>query len=72
MNRTTATDDNAEMREEYDFSDGVRGQHFRAYKHGTNLVPLDQDVAEAFPDAAAVNRALRLLVEIAQKQPRSE
>jgi hypothetical protein len=32
------------------------------YRDGTNLVLLDPDVAAAFPDAKAVNDALRLLL----------
>jgi len=56
------------MRAEYDFSGGVRGKHHLASKAGTNVVVLDPDVAEAFPDASSVNRALRLLLELANKQ----
>ncbi|MBM3740353.1 MAG: hypothetical protein FJW39_31750 [Acidobacteria bacterium] len=59
------TDD---LRPEYDFSGGVRGKHHAAYKAGTNVVLLDADVAQAFPDSASVNTALRLLLEIAEKQ----
>lgn len=57
-----------EFRPEYDFSGGVRGTHHAAYKAGTNVVLLDADVAKAFPDSSSVNRALRLLLEIAEKQ----
>ena len=57
-----------ELRPEYDFSGGVRGKHHAAYKAGTNVVLLDPDVAKAFPDSSSVNRALRLLLEIAEKQ----
>jgi len=57
-----------ELRPEYDFSKGVRGKHHAAYKAGTNVVLLDADVAQAFPDSSSVNRALRLLLEIARKQ----
>ena len=57
-----------ELRAEYDFSGGVRGKHHLAYKAGTNVVVLDPDVAKAFPDASSVNRALRLLLELAKKQ----
>ena len=57
-----------EMRSEYDFSDGIRGRHFQAYRQGTNLVPLDPDVAAMFPDATAVNEALRLLVKLARQR----
>lgn len=65
MSHNPATDAESDMRPEYDFSGGVRGKHFQAYRRGTNLVPLDPDVAQAFPDAVAVNEALRLLVKLA-------
>ena len=55
-----------EMRPEYDFSQmkgGVRGKYSERYREGTNLVLLDPDVAAAFPDAKAVNDALRQLLE---------
>jgi hypothetical protein len=57
-----------DIRPEYDFSGGVRGKHFQAYRQGTNLVPLDPDVAKMFPDAAAVNEALRLLIKLARQR----
>ena len=61
-----------ELRPEYDFSGGVRGKHHAAYKAGTNVVVLDPDVAPAFPDSSSVNRALRLLMEVAKKQRSSK
>jgi hypothetical protein len=61
-----------ELRPEYDFSSGVRGKHHAAYKAGTNVVVLDPDVAAAFPDSSSVNRALRLLLEVAKKQRSSK
>jgi hypothetical protein len=54
------------LREEYDFSEGVRGKHYQAYHQGTNLVLLEPDVAAIFKDAATVNAALRMLAKIAQ------
>ena len=57
-----------DMRPEYDFSHGVRGKHHAAYRAGTNLILLDDDVAKAFPDSASVNRALRLLLDLARDQ----
>ena len=56
-----------ELREEYDFSQGVRGKYAARYSEGTNLVILDPDVAEAFPDSKAVNNALRALVDVANR-----
>jgi hypothetical protein len=44
----------------------VRGKYAARYKAGTNLVLLDPDVAVAFPNAGAVNAALRLVLELAR------
>jgi hypothetical protein len=60
-------DEQDTMREEYDFSDGVRGKHHEAYRQGTNLVLLEPDVAKIFKDSASVNSALRMLAKIAQE-----
>ena len=68
MRHQTGPDANDDMLPEYDFSRGVRGKHYRAYKAGTNVVFLDRDVAEAFADSASVNQALRLLVRLAKEQ----
>jgi hypothetical protein len=60
-----------ELRSEYDFAqmkEGVRGKYVDRYRSGTNLVLLDPDVARAFPNDAAVNEALRLLMQVAQRQ----
>jgi hypothetical protein len=57
-----------EMRPEYDFSGGVRGKYAERYAQGTNIVVLEPDVAEVFPDSAAVNRALRALAGIIREQ----
>lgn len=57
-----------EMRPEYDFSKGVRGVHHEAYRAGTNVVLLEPDLVEAFPDSASVNHALRLLVRLSRSK----
>ncbi|MBK5256483.1 MAG: BrnT family toxin [Vicinamibacteria bacterium] len=57
-----------EMRPEYVFSGAVRDKHREAYKNGTNVVFLDADVATAFTDSVSVNRALRLLLDLAREQ----
>ena len=66
MNQAVHQNDNDEMRPEYDFSHGIRGKHFEAYRAGTNVVFLDPDVAKAFADSASVNQALRLLLQLAR------
>jgi hypothetical protein len=55
------------MRAEYDFSGGVRGKYVDRYRRGTNVVLLDPELAEVFPDSKSVNDALRALVAIAER-----
>jgi len=55
------------MRPEYDMSGGVRGKYARRIKGDVVMVPIAPDVAAAFPDANAVNEALRVLLKAAKK-----
>ena len=60
------TDD---LRPEYDLSKlkgGVRGKYYQKAAAGTNLVLIEPDLADVFPDTESVNRALRLLADTAQ------
>jgi hypothetical protein len=57
------------MREEYDFSRGVRGKHARRFAEGSNVVVLDPDVAKRFADSASVNDALRSLLDGGRAKP---
>ncbi len=57
----------SEMRTEYDFSAGVRGNYVARYRRGTNVVLLDPELLDAFPDSKSVNDALRALVAIATR-----
>jgi hypothetical protein len=59
----------ASMRPEYDFSKGVRGKYAARLKPGSQIVVLDPDVAAAFGNAKAVNRALRTLLEVVPPRP---
>jgi hypothetical protein len=71
MKRKVKVEEEDDLRPEYDLSKlkgGVRGKYVQRYKEGTNLVLLEPDVAEVFPDDESVNRALRLLMEISEKQ----
>ncbi len=53
-----------DMLDEYDFSNGVRGKYADRYHAANNMIRLDPDVAEIFPDAKSVNDALRALANI--------
>lgn len=61
-----------DMLEDYDFSSGVRGRYAKRYAEGTNVVVIDPDVTEYFPDHDAVNEALRGLAAIIKKQRKAE
>lgn len=70
MNGKIDTEMEDELRPEYDFSQlagGVKGKYVDRYRAGTNIVKLDADVAQAFPTEEAVNDALRLLMQVAQR-----
>jgi hypothetical protein len=58
-----------DMLPEYDFASmkgGVRGKYVKKYRAGSNLALLDPEVAKAFPTDAAVNQALRAVLNISQ------
>ena len=59
-----------ELRPQYrreDLGKGIRGKYFESYPKGSNLVLLNPDVAKVFPTEAAVNKALKSLIDVAQK-----
>ena len=66
MKRKASSD---EMRPEYsfDYSKAVRGKYYkRILKEGSNVVVLEPDIAKAFPTSAAVNDALRVVLQAAR------
>jgi len=70
MKKKVVTRRGNDLRPEYDLSrlkGGVRGKYYEQAAAGANLILLDPDVARAFPDSTSVNRALRLLQDVATK-----
>jgi hypothetical protein len=58
-----------ELRTEYgfEFATAKRGRYAKRLKsEGSNLVMVEPDLAKTFPDSAAVNTALRSVVEFAE------
>ena len=54
--------DSDDLRPEYDLGKlgkGVRGKYLKRYREGSNVVVIDPDLTEAFPNAKAVNDAVR-------------
>src|SRR5438876_11901737 len=65
MKKPSANRNNDDLRPEYDLSKlkgGVRGKYYQQATAGTNLVLIEPELADVFPDTESVNRALRLLV----------
>ena len=63
-----------ELRPEYNLAQlqgGVKGKYAERFHQGTNLVLLEPDVAQAFPNSQSVNEALRLLLKLAKSQVES-
>jgi hypothetical protein len=62
------------MKREYDFSSGVRGATVTRYRKGTNFMLIDPAVLDVFPDAQAVNEALRAIAPVIRhrRRPRTK
>jgi len=59
-----------DLEEEYDLKSlgkGVKGKYFEQYQQGTNVVVIDPELSKAFPNAKAVNSALRKALENQKK-----
>jgi hypothetical protein len=68
MKKAFAKNRNDDLKPVYDLSKlrgGIRGKYYRQATAGTNLVLIEPDLSEVFPDTDSVNRALRLLAEAA-------
>ena len=75
MKKASAKKNNDDLRSEYDLSQlkgGVRGKYYIEASAGTNLVLIDPELANVFPDTESVNRALRLLADTAKSATRSK
>ncbi len=61
---------NEDLEKEYDIKSlgkSVRGKYLDQYQKGTNVVVIDPDLSKAFPNAKAVNDALRKVLENQKK-----
>jgi len=53
---------------QYDIRGGVRGKYYERYRQCTNVVLLEPDIAADFHHSESVNRALRMLIDLARVQ----
>ncbi|HAJ80575.1 MAG TPA: hypothetical protein DCO75_12490 [Fibrobacteres bacterium] len=61
-------ENDSDLLEEYDFSKGIRGKYTKRYTEGTNIVAIDPDISEYFPDQESVNSSLRSLMSIIKRR----
>lgn len=59
------------MRPEYNFSRAVRGATAARYAEGANIVVIDPELLDVFPNGASVNEALRALAPVLRHQRRA-
>jgi hypothetical protein len=70
-NRRQIVRDELRPEYEFDYSKATRGKYYkRLLKEGANVVVLEPDVAKAFRDSAAVNEALRSLLDLTRSTRR--
>lgn len=71
MKKVKSTSD--ELRAEYkrsDFKTLVRGKYYERITASSNVVVIDPEVLDVFPNSAAVNRTLRALAPVLRLQHR--
>jgi len=71
--KTKSPNISEDLRPEYnfDYSKAARGKYFKQLlKEGANVVVLEPDVAKAFGNSAAVNDALRSLLDLTRSTQR--
>ena len=64
-------EDRNTMRPKYDFSNAVRRVTTVRYAQGTNVVVIDPEVLDVFPDGPSVNEALRALAPVIRHRRRA-
>jgi hypothetical protein len=69
--REDEIDDEGEL-PDYSEVGAVRGKYADRYPHGTIVVTIDPDLVRFFPDAGAVNRALRSVAELIEEHTPAE
>ena len=68
MSDEAMNDDDLDIPEITDFRGGARGKYYDLYWRSQGFVRLDPDVAQAFPDAEAVNSTLRRVARARQRR----
>lgn len=68
INQVHVDPDRDTMRKEYDFSGAVRGVTAPRYAQGANVVVIDPEILDVFPDALAVNEVLRALAPVLRQK----
>jgi hypothetical protein len=68
MKKRLRDERNDDLRPEYPLKQllkaGVKGKYVTPFRRGTNLILLEPEISMAFPNAQAVNEALRMVLEL--------
>jgi hypothetical protein len=64
MKKDKIMSNDPDMLEEYDFTKGVKGKYAKRYEEGCNVIVIEPDVSDVFPDAVSVNQALRAMAQV--------
>lgn len=72
MNKEKRDCDRTEMREEYDFSNGVRGKHYRAYRAGHSVRIRKRDGTETVQYFTEADGSVMLDPDVKAHFPDSE
>jgi hypothetical protein len=67
----SGSEDRNTMRPEYDFAGGKRGVTAARYAEAANVVVIDPDLLDVFPDSRAVNEVLRALAPVVRNRRRT-
>lgn len=69
MSRACEQDDMLDDYSHLDWSKAERGKYAKRYLEATNVVLIEPDLTDIFPNADSVNRALRALAEVIRASP---
>jgi hypothetical protein len=70
--RSKPVPEDDDMLDDYSFLDwskAERGKYAKRFVQGTNLVLIEPDLIDLFPNSESVNRALRALAEVIRNAP---
>ena len=72
MKKAQKKTDDMEMREEYDFSGGVRGKYAKRYAEGTNVVILNPELSTPVSRFQISERSIKIFGKTGSPNPKAD